>query len=199
MRMSYAYVKNVEGLQLNANGLYAPGVYNFDGVPPVNGAGVRLMWVPSWWRCGLGKSMAPNGTVSTSATIHPYWVGKQFYSVCRGYGTITGGASNTVSGTAGFIGAGESNQASGEHAGIIGGLFNVASGSTSFIGTGQYNTASGVSSVVVGGEENIAAGKISTAAGYGNKAASYGEVALGLFATDYTPASTTTFNANDCF
>ncbi len=194
----HAYVKNVEGLQLNQNGLFAPGIFNIDGVAPVTGAGVRLMWVPALAALRVGEVTGTQWN-SSNIGLHTSVLGGKNNFIPGGgsYGTIAGGTSNTVSGTGGFVGAGESNQASGEFAGIVGGLFNVASGYTSFIGTGQYNTASGQSSVVVGGEDNIAAGNMSTAAGYGNKAGSYGETTLGLFATNYTPASTTAFNASD--
>ncbi|MCB0574842.1 MAG: hypothetical protein KDC61_09780, partial [Saprospiraceae bacterium] len=135
----HAYVKNVEGLQLNQNGLFAPGVYNFDGIAPVNGAGVRLMWIPTLAALRVGEV---TGTQWNSFNLGHYSsvLGGKNNSIPYGggYGTIAGGANNTVSGTGGFVGAGESNQATGEYASIIGGLFNVASGHTSFIGTGQY-------------------------------------------------------------
>ena len=194
----HAYVKNVEGLQLNQNGLFAPGTYNENGVAPVTGAGIRLMWVPARAALRVGEVTGTQWN-SSNIGLHTSVLGgkNNFIPFGGSYGTIAGGTSNTVSGAGGFVGAGESNQASGEFAGIVGGLFNVASGNQSFIGTGQYNTASGQSSVVVGGEDNIAAGNMSTVGGNSNKAASYGETTLGLFATNYTPASTTAFNASD--
>ena len=195
----HAYIKNVEGLQLNQYGLFAPGVFNNDGgTAPVNGAGVRLMWVPTVAALRVGSVNGNQWNNNNFGRYSSVLGGENNSIPYAGFrSSIAGGANNLIQGSGGFIGAGQDNQVTGEYAGIIGGLYNVASGNHSFIGTGQYNTASGLSSMVAGGEDNNAAGNFSTVAGNGNTAASYGEVTLGLFASNYTPASTTTFDAGD--
>lgn len=56
-----------------------------------------------------------------------------------------------------------------------------ASGSISAVLGGANNIASGYNSTTVGGYKNTASGSYSLSGGYGTKAQTYGEVALGLF------------------
>ena len=71
-------------------------------------------------------------------------------SVTDNFGTIGGGAKNTVSATSATVAGGENNTASGEGATVAGGVSNIASGA---------------GAMVVGGEESQATGDYSFAAG----------------------------------
>lgn len=89
------------------------------------------------------------------------------------------------------------------------GEYNKSSGVSSF-SSGSLNESSGISSVTIG-SQNTSSGNKSFASGYFNKSTgltsssignellskSYAEVALGSGNTNYTPVSTTTFNALD--
>jgi hypothetical protein len=99
--------------------------------------------------------------------------------------------------------------ASGSYAMILGGLWNTASGSYS-IAMGFDNTASGQNSITMGsinnasGSSAIAIGSAAIASGYSSKAIgdyiaapSAYETVLGRYNIDYTPASTTGWDAND--
>jgi hypothetical protein len=77
-------------------------------------------------------------------------------SVMDNYGTVSGGRSNTASGSAAAVGGGRSNAASGSASSVGGGEFNTASQSSSTVGGGQVNTASGVDSSIGGGGGNTA-------------------------------------------
>ncbi|MDC0231026.1 tail fiber domain-containing protein, partial [Aureispira] len=70
-----------------------------------------------------------------------------------------------------------------------------ATGNYSFA-SGRKTEASGLSSVAMG-LNSVASGKSSVAMGHSTKARSYGETAIGLYNTDYTPGSTTNSNSND--
>ena len=127
--------------------------------------------------------------------------------------TIAGGTNNKASGINSFIGGGEFNIASGENAAVSGGSTNEARGSAStIIGgklnlvTAQYgvingglsNTVNGLNATISGGDYNVANGVSSAISGGShNTAASYGEWVGGLFSTNYTPVSTTSFQATD--
>jgi len=111
------------------------------------------------------------------------------------------------------VSGGQRNRASGMHSNVGGGADNVASNSFSSVGGGYGNTASGINSAVIGGDSNqataqyafvsggtanIASGVSSyVSGGESNRARSYGEWVGGFFGTDYTPLSTTAFNALD--
>lgn len=127
--------------------------------------------------------------------------------------TIAGGTNNEASGINSFIGGGEFNLASGENTTVSGGSTNKATGSAStIIGgklnsvTAQYgvingglsNSVTGLNATISGGEFNVAIGNSSAVSGGShNTAASYGEWVGGLYSTNYTPLSATSFQATD--
>ena len=111
---------------------------------------------------------------------------------------VAGGRNATASGEAAGVLSGEANIASGYRSAVVGGNASTASGSNSFVGGGEFNNASGVLSAVSGGVSNLASGNItSIPGGQGLFARSFGETSVGIFNADYTPASTTGFDAND--
>ena len=129
--------------------------------------------------------------------------------------TVTGGKNNLASGINSFIGGGELNIALGLNSAIIGGSSNVANGISATIGGGKSNTVTLIAEngVINGGETNtvnalnatISGGDYNTANGIGatvsggsnNTAQSYGEWIGGIYSTNYSPMSTTTFQATD--
>lgn len=138
--------------------------------------------------------------------------GGSFNTALANSASVSGGDLNTASGTTSFVGGGSNNSALGNNSFvgggnenrvfnfrdfIGGGFMNTASGGSAFIGGGFLNTATGQGSFVAGGLSNSTAGASSFASGEGAKAKSYGEAAFGLHNTDYTPVSTTTFEATD--
>lgn len=96
------------------------------------------------------------------------------YSVAFGY-------NNKAKGYSSFAGGGVNNTVSGIYA-FVSGVNNTASGYISFCG-GTNNKSSGDYSFV--------------ANGVGNKAESFGETVFGLYSTDYTPGSQTSFVPTD--
>jgi hypothetical protein len=86
------------------------------------------------------------------------------------FATVSGGFSNTASGSFATVGGGFSNTASNNRATVGGGISNSATSTDSTIGGGSNNTASGSFATVPGGTLNVAAGQYSFAAGRRAKA-----------------------------
>lgn len=103
------------------------------------------------------------------------------------------GRNTTASGNYSFA-VGEVTTASGQYSSAFG-TFTNATGSAS-VAFGNATTASGSNSLSTG-VSSIASGDNSMAAGSNLFARSYGEVAVGIFNTDYVPNSAIAFNAND--
>jgi len=97
--------------------------------------------------------------------------------------TVSGGFQNTATSLSATVGGGDNNNATANRTTIAGGSNSSASSTNSTVGGGFLNVASGVSSTVVGGQNLFAR--------------SYGEIAMGTFNTDYTPASTFGINTAD--
>jgi len=111
---------------------------------------------------------------------------------------VAGGRNATASGEAAGVLSGEVNVASGFRSAVVGGNANTASGDNSFVGGGEFNGGPGAFSAVSGGRNNTASGQMtSIPGGQGLFARAFGETAVGIFNIDYTPASTTGFDAND--
>lgn len=111
---------------------------------------------------------------------------------------VAGGRNATASGEAAGVLSGEVNVASGFRSAVVGGNANTASGANSFVGGGEFNGGPGAFSAVSGGRNNTASGQMtSIPGGQGLFARAFGETAVGIFNIDYTPASTTGFDAND--
>lgn len=114
------------------------------------------------------------------------------------YSSISGGVDNIVSGQFSYIGGGYLNTSSNSYSSVSGGYTSTASGQYSTVTGGEVNTASGNKSNVSGGTQGVASGVSSSVIGGENcKARSYGEMSGGLFPTDYTPTSATTWQATD--
>ena len=85
--------------------------------------------------------------------------------VSAAFTTISGGRSNTASGSESTVSGGRSNTASGNRSTVGGGSLNLASGSSSTVSGGMDNMASNVSSTVGGGRSNTASGNESMVGG----------------------------------
>ena len=196
------------------------------GPPPVSGPGSRMMWYADkiafraggvqgthWDKDSVGVGSAAFG-VDTKATGILSFVGGGGSNTASGQNSFAGGGkllrasgpfsyagggdNNQASGTRAFVGGGKDNVASGANAFAGGGDSNTASGDFSFIGGGGNNFALGVGAFIGGGSSNGAFGVLSfLGGGAGLLGKSFGETVFGLYNTDYTPASTNDFNAND--
>lgn len=82
------------------------------------------------------------------------------------YSVVIDGLSNTSSGTYSFVGSGDGNAASGEWAFIGTGTDQIASGTGAFIGGGGFNEATGDYAFIPGGVDNLADGELSGTFGY---------------------------------
>ncbi len=119
-------------------------------------------------------------------------------SVSGEYSTIVGGRDNDASGHYNIISAGRENTTSNWYSVIGGGYKNIASGNYSTVAGGGENHATSGSSTIGGGWKNTTSGDYAAIpGGLGNTAPSYCETVIGVYATNYAPASSTTFNAND--
>lgn len=124
-----------------------------------------------------------------------------------GLSALAGGFLSSATGTR-ALAFGEQNQASGSNS-VAFGNEDTASGSNAFAGGsrsfasgsrafayGQRNLASGNNSVALGSDDT-ATGLSAQALGHHLYAPSFGEAAVGLFNTDYTPNNATGFDADD--
>ncbi len=75
--------------------------------------------------------------------------------------SVAMGKNTIASGAYSIVGGGDSNTASNDYTSIIGGQNNTASGLYSAVGGGQNNTASGNSAMIYGGQDNQATGDYS--------------------------------------
>ena len=131
---------------------------------------------------GFNSTIA--GGIGNSASFEYTVVGGGYNNqATAGSATVSGGKNNTASSNESTIGGGGSNQASAIYSTIAGGNNNSATRTSSTVGGGENNTASGKYATVPGG--------------YYNTAPSYAETVIGVYATNYTPTSATTFNSSD--
>ena len=145
---------------------------------------------------GYTSSVA-GGRTNTASGYASSVAGGQGNTASSNYSSVAGGQYNTASGNGSFVAGGRYNAASGNYSSIAGGYLNSASGDYSFVAGGYDNIISGNYSSA-GGLSNTAIGEYSfVAGGLFNIAPSYAETVMGSYATTYTPASTTAFNAND--
>jgi hypothetical protein len=110
---------------------------------------------------------APNNTVGTNITGATIGGGGGLLgipqdpignSITADWGTIGGGALNTVSGGTSTIAGGYQNSAEGSDTFIGGGILNTTIGNQSVIGGGNNNIAEGYRAAVCGGHRNEATG-----------------------------------------
>jgi len=154
---------------------------------------------------GMGQSIQANFAVI---------VGGNNNVVSGDYAGILAGTSNNISGERSVIGAGSANDLQAEasligagsentintgadFSAIVAGTDNGTGGIRSFIGAGRYNSTTGENSGILAGVENSTSGTSSMAIGSGLLSKSYREVVVGSYNSDYTPNSTTAWNATD--
>jgi hypothetical protein len=188
------------------------------GLPPIAGAGRRMMWYadksafrvgyvagPQWDKDSIGNYSFASGLNNQS---------KGSTSTAMGYGNIATGDFSTA--------LGYGNSASGEASIVMGvnnsasGLYSTATGNqtiaTGIVSTamGYFTTAGGHSSTSMGigtaatgdystalGASTIASGAYSTSMGGFTAAKSAYETVIGSWNTDYTPASSINWIATD--
>ncbi len=134
---------------------------------------------------------------------HSIAIGQGANKTTGGYALAMGTNSNQAAGFSIAVGD-QNNQATGIHAFAMGSYKNWASGLSSFAMGGSSegingengNVASGDYSFAFG-EGNVASGKHSFAKGDHTVALSYGETAVGLYPTLYTPTSTNSYDPTD--
>ena len=169
------------------------------GVPPVSGAGRRMIWYPDKAAFRVGYV---SGTDWDKDSIGLYSLATGYSSKARGNSStamgnsIASGGISTAMGNS--IASNDYSTAMGQS--IASGQFSTAMGYYT-TASGNYSTAmgtstaSGQSSTAMGNSE--ADGDFSTAIGYHPTALSFAETVLGSYNTTYTPASTTAWNAAD--
>ena len=174
------------------DGLLVTGTYgsgtNIDD--EVTGVGTRMFFNPR-------KAAFRAGRVETDA-----WDSGNIgdYSIAMGYDTEAFGGMSFATGggttASGYLSTamGANSTASGMSSTAIG-ENTLAKGWASFA-VGNLSRATG-SLATATGQSTKASGDISTAMGNSTTAKSFAEIALGSFNTDYTPASTTNWNASD--
>lgn len=115
------------------------------------------------------------------------------FSQATGYSSVALGAQLIVSGH-NAVGIGYENDATNTNS-IALGSYSIASGENASV-LGRGSLASGNHATAIG-TNNISLGSHSTALGTSNTSHSYGEMTLGLLATNYVPVSTTSFDSSD--
>jgi hypothetical protein len=147
----------------------------------------------------IGVNSVVSGGSNNVANVDYSTVSGGAFNVADGEGsTIGGGGGNTAVGVSSVVGGGKTNNASGENSVVSGGDNNMSRGDKSSISGGTSNTTYGNQSVISGGTENITRGENSTVSGgASNTAYSYGEWVGGLYSINYTPISTTAWDATD--
>ena len=148
---------------------------------------------------GNASAATVSGGNWNKATSSFATVGGGYNNEASGNSAVVAGGRNAIaSGEAAGVLSGEVNKATGYRSAVVGGNASTASGDNSFVGGGEFNGATGSFSAVSGGRNNLASGQMSSIpGGQGLFARSFGETALGIFNIDYTPASSTAFNASD--
>ncbi|MBL0013922.1 MAG: hypothetical protein IPP30_09380 [Flavobacterium sp.] len=152
------------------------------GVIPPSGAGTRMVWNP---RKAAFRAGTVIGTKWDNASIGTY-------STAFGYDTTASGSSSTAGG-ANSTASGGASTALGSNV-TASGLVSTAFGADA-VASGSFSTAFGFLTTAIGsastayGKRSVAFGDSSTAFGQFNGAFSFGEVALGIGATNYTPSA----------
>jgi len=146
-----------------------------------------------------GRTAANYGSVGLNAVDLGF---SESASTTRGatgsYSVVSGGQRNRASGNWSNIGGGADNVASNSFSSVGGGYGNTASGINSAVIGGDNNQATAQYAFVSGGSANLSTGTFSSiSGGENNKARSYGEWVGGVWGTDYTPISTSTWQATD--
>jgi hypothetical protein len=142
------------------------------GVPPVSGAGTRMMWYPDKAAFRVGSVL---GTQWNKDSIGNFSFVSGIESMAKGYGSAAIGYNNSALGNT-AIAIGYSNLASGH--------YSLATG-TETIANGNYGTAMGFQSIASGikstalGNQSLASGEDATAMGNQTIASANSATALG--------------------
>ena len=188
------------GRQIDANdgafrvngddGFIVTGTYNSGDAIEVSGAGTRMFFNPNKAAFRAGYI---DGTQWDDANIGNY-------STAMGYNTTASGSistamgSNTMASGLFSTAIGSMAIASGNYSTAMGTNATASEGYSTAMGT--FTAASGVYSTALG-TNTSASGSYSTAMGANTSAPSGFETAIGRYNTNYTPASTITWNSAD--
>ncbi len=200
------------------DGLEVTGTIGSGDAIAASGAGSRMIFNPNkgafragnvdgtqWDDANVGTNTIALGVNTTASGNGATAFG--FNTTASGFGATVFGANNVASGAASTV-FGGSSTASGVSATAFGvaatasGNFSIAFGQSTeasnqgAIAFGLNTTASGARSTAFG-DGSIASGSGATAFGGSNTAPSASETTIGILATEYTPISTTDFEAND--
>ncbi len=204
---------------INGNdGFQNTGTFGSGATMALSGSGTKMFFYPrkaafragfvngaQWNDANIGNYSTAFGFNNTASGIRSVAFGNN--NTTSGDGSVAFGSSNNVVGFQSFA-FGSSNDLSGDN-GAAFGEGNNASGYSNLL-AGINNTSSGESSIAMG-QDNDVAGDISLAFGSSNTANSSNSVAIGtnleafsayetvmgVNSTNYSPASTIAFNAND--
>ncbi|MGJ8683710.1 MAG: tail fiber domain-containing protein [Nonlabens sp.] len=186
------------------DGFIVTGTFGTGDAITTTGAGTRMFFNPrkaafragfvdgAQWddlNVGVYSSASGRNTIATGYAATAFGSGNS----ATGNGSSILGYNNLTSGI-GASAIGQGNSAAGDFAVALGSSNNV-NGRGSFA-SGESNNASASYSVAMG-NNNDASGFGAMALGTYNTAASYFETTLGSFTTNYTPASTVSYNSND--
>ncbi len=159
-------------------------------VPPISGAGTRMMWYPDKAAFRAGEVAGTNWDKDSIGN----------HSVAMGYDTKAKGITS--------VAIGNSSAATADYAVALGGVAKasgirsvaIGAGTTASnnwsIAIGSYSTASGMYATALG-HVNTAEGNYSMALGENTTAYSGSEVVVGSFNSTYTPVSKTGWNVTD--
>ena len=187
-----------------ADGLIVTGTYGSGDVVEVTGAGTRMFFNPrraafragnvsgtQWDDSNIGDYSVAMGRDATASATYTTGIGYGA-AATEDYATALGYA-NTASG-AYSMALGKGSTASGWSSATLGDN-STASGSTTVV-VGSNSTASAYQAMVLG-NFSTASGNNSTAMGTYTTAKSGYEMVVGRYNTDYTPNSTTAWDAAD--
>jgi len=169
-------------------------------LPPVSGAGIRMMWYPAkaafraGWAGADNWDMAKVGSYSTAFGVSGIASGQTSFaignttsatgensfafgsqSVASGYASFAGGNTSTASGI-NSVAFGANNTSSGTNTFTVGNGNNVYGANSLGLGTGN---SSGGSESIAGGNGNSSTGAQSVAFGYANTSSGIASVAMG--------------------
>jgi hypothetical protein len=143
------------------------------------------------------NSTVSGGLNNTAGNIGVTIGGGESNNATSTYDTIGGGNLNTITGSNSTIGGGQSNTINAGNATIGGGNGNNISSGYGVIGGGVNNTLTAQLAVIIGGSTNNANGDGSITGGYAMTAASFCEISLGTYGTNYTAGSTSAIVGTD--
>jgi hypothetical protein len=143
------------------------------------------------------KSTVSGGLNNTAENVGAVVGGGESNLAASSYDTIGGGNLNTITGSNSTIGGGQSNTINAGNATIGGGNSNNVSSSYAVISGGLNNTLTAIYAAIIGGNANNANGDGSISGGVSMTSASYAEIALGTYGTNYTAGSTSAIVGTD--